>query len=262
MIVSRRRSYCARFKRSSGTQRVDCGAKQRLVGVDVADARDPPLVEQQRLDRRAPPARERAQVLGGEALVEGLVAQARGEERLERLLAEQQLAGAESARVDDHQATLRSQLQPDADMAGLRARFRQDGAGHAQVLGQVDLIGEAPHQILAAATQLLHAPPEERVGKFLGRERTRPARIENLDPDQPPALHQGRQLASDRLDLGKLGHGSPAYEHRACASDLMPCDDRILGRDYGRNERPGMTAASNPPNQRSTVAPTSASGPS
>ena len=33
-------------------QRVDAGAEQRLVGVDVADAGDPALVEQQRLDRR------------------------------------------------------------------------------------------------------------------------------------------------------------------------------------------------------------------
>ena len=45
-------------------QRVDPGAEQRLVGVDVADARDPALIEQERLDRGDSPARERAQMLG------------------------------------------------------------------------------------------------------------------------------------------------------------------------------------------------------
>ena len=38
-----------------GAQRVDAGAEQRLVGVDVPDAGDAPLVEQERLDRRRPP---------------------------------------------------------------------------------------------------------------------------------------------------------------------------------------------------------------
>ena len=37
-------------------QRVDRRAKQRLVGVDVPDAGDPALVEQDGLDRRAPVA--------------------------------------------------------------------------------------------------------------------------------------------------------------------------------------------------------------
>ncbi len=38
-------------------QRMDACAKQRLVRVDVPDTRDPALVEQERLHRRAAPAR-------------------------------------------------------------------------------------------------------------------------------------------------------------------------------------------------------------
>ena len=40
-------------------QRVDAGSEERLVGVDVAHASDPPLVEQEGLDRRAAAARLR-----------------------------------------------------------------------------------------------------------------------------------------------------------------------------------------------------------
>src|SRR3954452_1343788 len=82
-------------------QRVDAGAEQRLVGVDVADAGDPLLVEQHRLDRRAAADGQRVQVLAGEAGRERLDAQPRGEERLERLTAQRELAGAETARVDE-----------------------------------------------------------------------------------------------------------------------------------------------------------------
>ena len=42
-----------------GPQRVDAGAEEGLVGVDVADARDAALVEQEGLDRGAAPAGER-----------------------------------------------------------------------------------------------------------------------------------------------------------------------------------------------------------
>ena len=94
-IASRRR-VLAGLECAGRAQRVHAGAKQRLVGVDVADAGDPALVEQERLDRGAPPARQRAQQRGREGVVERLDAEARGEERLERLVADHQLAGAES----------------------------------------------------------------------------------------------------------------------------------------------------------------------
>ena len=64
--ASRSARHCARRQLPGRAQRVDAGAEQRLVGVDVAHARDAPLVEQERLDRRAAAARQRAQVLGRE----------------------------------------------------------------------------------------------------------------------------------------------------------------------------------------------------
>ena len=53
------------------------------------------------------------------AFVERLDAQASGEERLQRIAAEQQLAGAEAARIDDHQAALGPQLQAHTYVRGI-----------------------------------------------------------------------------------------------------------------------------------------------
>jgi len=76
---------------------------------------------------------------------------------------EQQLARAEATRVDDHQTAFGSQLQAHADVRGLGLGLTQDRAGHAQMLCQMNVAGQAPHQILAAAAQLLHAPSDERI---------------------------------------------------------------------------------------------------
>src|SRR5438270_6259574 len=69
---------------ASRAQWVDPSAEQGLVGVDVPHACDLLLVQQKRLDRRPAAPRERTQVLGREALIERLEAEAGREERLER----------------------------------------------------------------------------------------------------------------------------------------------------------------------------------
>jgi hypothetical protein len=92
-----------RAEAAGGAQRVNAGAKQCLVRVDVAHPRDPALIEQKRLDRRSSPARESPQILEAEPLVKRLQTQARREEALERLAAEQKLTSAEAAGVHYHQ---------------------------------------------------------------------------------------------------------------------------------------------------------------
>ena len=62
------------------------------------------LVEQERLDRSATTARERTQMLSGEALLERLHTQASRKETLELIDSEYQLAGTEAARIDDHES--------------------------------------------------------------------------------------------------------------------------------------------------------------
>ncbi len=183
--------------------RVHPRPEQRLIRVDVAHAGDPALVQQERLDRRRPALRQRPQVLRREALVERLEAEPRREERLERVAAQQQLARAEAARVDDRQAhavatfapARRTQLHAHAHVLLLGVRVSEHRARHAQVLRQVHVAVEAPHQVLAAPAQALDAPAAQRLLELVRRERARPARVEDLDPRQPAALDQRRELA-------------------------------------------------------------------
>src|SRR4051812_19959716 len=108
------RGDLAALQRARAAQRMDAGAKERLVGVDVADARDAALVQQQRLDRRAPLARLQVEVLGREVRAERLDAQAAVEELLQRGAAERELAGAEAARVTEAQDVGVVELQAHA----------------------------------------------------------------------------------------------------------------------------------------------------
>src|ERR1700676_2911617 len=78
-------------------------AKERLVGVDVSDPGDHSLIEQERLDRRPSPPCERAQQRRCEGNVEGLDSESGGVERLERRLADHELARTEATGVDEAQ---------------------------------------------------------------------------------------------------------------------------------------------------------------
>ena len=86
-------------------------------------------------------------------------------------------------------------------MRGLGLRFAEHSPRHAQMLDEVHLLVEVPDEVLAAPSQLPHAPAAQRIGQFVGLQRTRPARIEDLDALQAPALDERRELASDGLDL-------------------------------------------------------------
>ena len=107
-------------------------------------------------------------MLGREALIERLEAKAGREERLERASAEQQLTRAEAAGICDHHmrppvaTTTGSQLHPNARVRERCRWLPQQRTRHAQVLRQVNVILEAPHEVLATPSQALDAPPLER----------------------------------------------------------------------------------------------------
>ncbi len=131
-------------------------------------------------------------------------------------------------------------------MRGLPLGFTKHHARHAQVLGQVNVALEAPQQVLAAPGQALDTTAAQRCRELLGRERARPARVEDLQPLQRGALDERGELTSYRLDLGKLGHHALAYE--GLSGELM----RVAtgepaqrgGADVG--ERPVVTGARSP----------------
>ena len=108
---------------------VNLRAPERLVGVDVADPRDEALVEENRLHGRSPCRVCGAQVLGAEPLVEGLRAEPRGEERLERVGAADELRGAEAPRVGDDELLPRRRRRRVQRGAAERARRADPHAG-------------------------------------------------------------------------------------------------------------------------------------
>ena len=204
--ASRSSAACLRVMRSARRQRVDLRAEQRLVGVDVADAGDPLLVEQHRLDRGAGLRRKRVQVLAGELGLERLDAEPLAEEVVERLAAERELAGAEPPRVDELQL-VGAEVERDARVRGAAlGRVEQQRAGHPQVQHQVRLVLELPHEVLAAAAEPLDAAAVERRRELLRGERERAAGVVDLELAQRAAVDVRRQVAADGLDLGQLGH--------------------------------------------------------
>ena len=65
------------------SQRMDARPPERLVDVDVPHSRNRSLVEERCLDRRAPPGEPLAERPRRETATEGLLPQARAEERLD-----------------------------------------------------------------------------------------------------------------------------------------------------------------------------------
>jgi hypothetical protein len=199
---------------SQGTDRpqgVDAGAEQRLVGVDVPHAGELRLVEQERLDRRAPPACERAQTLGGELGPQGLDAQAGGEEGVPRLGAQGELARAEPARVAERQAPPTGQREAHACVGRPRlGRVPEQGPRHAQVQEQERVALGLPHEVLPAPREPSDGAALERLGEPFGRERAAPTLVVDLQALEHPPLDEGCELAADRLDLGEFRHGSQA----------------------------------------------------
>ena len=80
---------------------------------------DPALVEHERLDRGAAPARLLAQVGGGELGRERLDPEPRGEVRIARGVAVQQVAGPEPARVDVDEPVAAVELEAHAGVRRL-----------------------------------------------------------------------------------------------------------------------------------------------
>ena len=115
-------------ERAGAAQRMDPRAEQRLVGVDVAHARDPPLVEQERLDRRAAPARQRAAASApSSAVAERLDARrATAKNASSAGSAERQLAGAEAPRVAEAQLVAVDEPDPHALVRRVRIRVVEE----------------------------------------------------------------------------------------------------------------------------------------
>ena len=192
-------------ERADRRQRVDAGAPERLVRVDVADPGHALLVQEEGLHGLAPAARLVAQGLGGEVGAQRLHAEPRGEVLGERVAPEQHVARAEAALVHEQHGAPVVERHPHARVLRLVARD-QDVPGHPQVHHEVDVVLHRHHEVLAAPPQPLDPAAVQRVGDRLRRRGLRPPRVQHADPLEPPALDGGRELAADGLDLRKLRH--------------------------------------------------------
>ena len=201
-------------QRPGRAQRMDPRAEQRLVGVDVPDAGDAALVEQERLDRRA---RARGRARAGARAVElaGRAARAPGGRRRTRRGAaaptasspvpkrrgsQKRSVGAPSSKREAH--ALVGRRSP-------RAGRQEQRPGHAQVHEQEDVVLAAPRRgTCRGGRGARPRRPSTASRERLGRERQAPARVEDLQRVERAPLDARGELAADRLDLGQLGHPS------------------------------------------------------
>ena len=165
--------------RAGGRERVQAGPVERLVGVDVADAGDPGLVEQERLQRRRAPGGHRSQRLRRELGRERLDADLAGEARLEVDVVDQE-GLAEAARVGEPDLATVVEDEAGAQVAGrgralglvqppslrgvehVLALDQDQVAGHPQMHDQRLAAVQRQQQVLAAPPQPLDRAPADR----------------------------------------------------------------------------------------------------
>ena len=193
-------------------QGVQARAKEGLVDVDVAQAGQEALVEQERLEGPAAGLQGAPEPLGAEALAQGLGA----EPRQDRIAVVHGQEAAELAHVDEDEGPAALQLEPHALVgAGLRAHVDHvQTTGHAQVHDQVPR-GSAPaleveDDVLGPTPYASDAPAAHALLELRGRHAPHRARPADLGAAHELALDPGADQARDGLDLRQLGHGGRA----------------------------------------------------
>ena len=147
-------------------------------------------------------------VLGREVGAERLDAAAGAEVVLARVGADGELPRPEAAGVAEAE---RVAVVERHEHAAVRRALRgviEQRPRHAQVHEQRHVVLRLPEEVLAAPPEMLDPPSDERVDERRGRQRLAPPGVGDLQRLQRAALDQRRELAADRLDLGKLGHGN------------------------------------------------------
>ncbi len=197
---------------------------QDLVGVDVADAGDDVLIEQERLEDGAPTGEEptqRGDVQSVGQWINSEVGQL-GELDVDVVGIEDDDL-TERARVDEPQRFGRLAVERH-DHMGVRwtLRFRrgeQQLPGHAQVDHQRVTGVEGHEQVLAAPLRRQHLRARETVDDLLGRRATDAAQPTDLDTRDRSPDDVRRKAAPDGLDLGQLRHQLVNARQAASAAD-------------------------------------------
>ena len=204
--LSRGRDETAR-----GGERRDARPMQRLADIDIAEPRDQPLIEKQRLHRRLPPPKGLREKRRVERLLQRFDA-----EPLEELVAVELARGdeqheAETARVVIGDAGAVLHVEDDMIMRGaLVARMVEKprqrpvhpkGAAHAQMHDERLPGLEVRQQILRAPTQAEHAAARQSGGE-IWREGKAQIGPPLLDPQDARAGKRREQPPPNGFDLG------------------------------------------------------------
>ena len=188
---------------------MDAGAIESLADVDVAEAGDDSLVEQQQLDRgRAPgkpapqPVRIEVERLGPQGLERRPVGKLAGTDQIKR---------PEPPRVVKRQPPALVRLDQEMVVLADLARIDPPVARHTQVKHQGVATLGVDQPIFGTAAK----PGDPRARQPLAEiRRERPAQIgpAGLDPLNPAAVKHMGKAANGGLNFGKLGHGGDMAE--------------------------------------------------
>jgi hypothetical protein len=198
------RPHLGGFEFARRSQRVDSRTPQRLVGVDVPDARDRALVEQRRLHRRAAMRERGGEVACPVARRERLPAEAGVDVRVDLVGLEEE-PGAEAADVaiGDLRSVVQSDDRPSVRIVGKRPRRRvPKRPRHPEVNQQRPSRPEPDNQVLAAPLERENSFALELPRNVGGIARPRQARVGDVDALEPPTLEKRCKPCADRLDLG------------------------------------------------------------
>ncbi len=183
---------------------MDARGEERLVRIDVADARDHARIHQELLDRHAPPARGAVQVGAREGLVEGLRPQA-VEQRVVVGIAHPQHRPEPARVVQAHDVpAVQHEVHVVVASNGPAGRHYGEAARHAQVREQ--MAGTAVEQeVLAAATDAAHECSAQARGKVAGHGPAK-ARLSHHDVADATTHDAGDETQAGRLDFRKFRH--------------------------------------------------------
>ncbi len=241
-IASRRPRPLRPRESARRPQRMDPGAEQCLVGVDVPDSRDPPLVEDERLHGRRSPARDRGEVLGGELGGERLHPEPLVEVCGARPRVRQQMAGAEPPRVDVHEPMTVVELEANSGVRRVGRRIEQQRARSSA--GASADGGRRPAE----------GPGTSRTAP-LARRAPRAARLRSV-PAAVGLVQRGSRISASTIV--RPSRCGASWRRIVSTSGSSGIPSKVVQR----NELPGSSVVSGPSSQATTVAPTSAIGPS
>ena len=215
-------------------RRPNAGPMEKLVSVDVAEARDQALIEQGRLDRSArglEPARQR---IGRDR--QGIASETPPPLVPQAIPVGERPDAAEAAHVPEYQP--RAARDPPGEMGVVRRPFdvleEPEETGHPQMQAQAAAAFRNEGELLPVARELDHPIPfQEGFGRG-GPADDRPPSDPHLG--EPGARQGAAEAASNALDLGQLRHGADSICGARAGAKLPIGENRLSERSTRMSE--------------------------